>query len=467
MIPHDSDPLSMERQDRCPAPESRDSSYETSSKIYLIDSETFKSGVSTTDDESVLCWHLTMETNMRISMTLFVSGVLSAALVGSLTLGCSRCSDDEETDNRGMTSVRLSMGGLHGCFVEPAGSVRCWGSNRQGQLGLGVEGGESPLPERVPGLAGIVAIAAGATHTCALNRQRRVTCWGNNASGQLGDGTFEVRTRPEFSRADDVLELRAGGDNTCARTRDGRVFCWGCNLAGQLGNGRSTADLLENGGELGVEAAREINQPSPVRVVGLVETTEVTVGTASTCNNHVCALGRLGKVRCWGDSRFGGLGDGTPPPSRLPSSRAAPTTVPGLDPTKSLGTGGGHTCAVLRSSTLACWGRNDYGQLGDGSTSMRRAPVIVPDLDQVEAVALGGSHTCALLRGGRVSCWGRNHAGQLGTGDEEDRHSPTLVDGLPSVEQISAGDLSTCALTSEGELHCWGRGHQITPTKLF
>lgn len=393
-------------------------------------------------------------------------GLMATTLLTSLSSGCSRCTSEAPVEGQ-ISRVRLSLGGLHGCLVEPAGTVRCWGSNRHGQLGLGVEGGESPLPEKVPGLVGVVALAAGLSHTCAVNRQRRVTCWGSNLSGQLGDGTFDQRNAPEFSRADDVVELRAGGDHTCVRTRDDQVLCWGCNLAGQLGNGNSARVVLDDGGELDLETTREINETEPVRAVGLQETIELAIGSSSTCNNHTCALDRHGRVRCWGESRFGALGDGSPPPPSLPYSRATAEKAIVLDPAKSLTAGGGHTCAVLQSSKLSCWGRNDHGQIGDGTTEPRRAPVAVEGLDSVLAAAAGHSHTCAVLEGGRVVCWGNNESGQLGTGDTTDRHTPTPIEGLPDVELVAAGDLSSCALTNEGEVHCWGRGHQITPTKLF
>ena len=242
------------------------------------------------------------------------------------------------------SAISVAAGGSHTCAVTAGGGVKCWGSNSYGQLGDGTTT-DRPIPVSVTGLgSGVIAVAAGGYHTCALTTGGGVKCWGSNGSGQLGDGTTTRRSVPVdvSGLGSGVVAAAAGESHTCALTASGGVKCWGNNGSGQLGTARR-------------------QQPS-----------------------HPGGRERAGERR------------------------------------EHVAAGGSHTCAVTAGGGVKCWGRNSYGQLGDGTTTSRSVPVDVSGLGSgASAVAAGGSHTCALTAGGGrlgVKCWGSNVYGQLGDG---------------------------------------------------
>jgi hypothetical protein len=163
-----------------------------------------------------------------------------------------------------------------------------------------------------------------------------------------------------------------------------------------------------------------------------------------------CALKPDGSAACWGDNQYGQLGDGT-----LTTS-ATPVTVPGLTGLLALSAGGGHTCALKADRTVMCWGENVKGGLGDGTTVNKSSPTAVTGLTGAVALSGGTLHTCALKADGTVACWGVNDFGQLGDGTLNDALTPVAVKGLTNVVAISAGKQHTCALRSSGTASCWG-----------
>ena len=355
--------------------------------------------------------------------------------------GYGRLGDGTATDRStpvdvvGLTSgvTAIAAGGYHTCALVGSGGVTCWGANWSGQLGDGTTWG-STTPVDVAGLtSGVTAIAAGGHHTCALTTGGGVKCWGANGSGQLGHGTTEDRSTPVdvVGLTSGVTTIAAGGWHTCALTTGGGVTCWGANGYGQLGHG-TTED-----------------RSTPVDVVGL--TSGVTAIAAGVY--HTCALTGGGGVKCWGWNRYGQLGDGTT------TQHSTPVDAVGLTSGVTAIAGGGyHTCALTTGGAVKCWGDNGSGQLGDGTTTQRSTPVDVVGLTSgVTAIAAGGWHTCALVGSGGVTCWGRNWDGQLGDGTTADRSTPVDVVGLTSgVTAVAAGGSHTCALTAGGGVKCWG-----------
>jgi alpha-tubulin suppressor-like RCC1 family protein len=167
---------------------------------------------------------------------------------------------------------------------------------------------------------------------------------------------------------------------------------------------------------------------------------------------HTCALLSTGAVWCWGLNEFGPLGDGTTdeldavgPVSMLSSAVA------------SIAAGANHTCAALTTGAVRCWGSNEGGQIGDPSLTDVRAltPRAVGGLSDVVSIAAGEFHTCTLSEDGSVRCWGDNRRGQLGDGTRTFRPSPVLV-SVTGVSAITAGYYHTCALLSTGAVRCWG-----------
>jgi len=214
--------------------------------------------------------------------------------------------------------------------------------------------------------------------------------------------------------------------HSCAVAADRTVKCWGANDQGQLGNG-----------------AREPYRTTPVVVRNINNATDVAVGTGFSC-----ALLTDATVKCWGANPYGQLGNGTTSPNVV----AAP--VAGIDSAAQISAGSHHVCVIRYDRSASCWGRNIDGQLGDGSRTNRTRPVQVTGMDgttpsgRVNDIALGDRHSCASTADGRVRCWGYNNAGQLGDGTTTPRATPTLVKGLTFTSrarvQLSAGNNHSC-----------------------
>jgi alpha-tubulin suppressor-like RCC1 family protein len=320
----------------------------------------------------------------------------------------SRTDRTKPTEVKGLNAkvVALTAGLGHTCALTADGGVKCWGRNKSGQLGNGSDQRTSDVVD-VAGLgSGVVAIAAGDDHTCALTAQGAVLCWGFNNFGQLGDGTYDFRTAPiAIDRlSSGTSGIAAGSGHTCA-VNGGGVLCWGNNDMGQLGDGSDTP-----------------SRAAPGAVSGLSGGIAALTGKGS----HTCVLTASGAVQCWGYNKFGQLGDGTA------DNRSTPVALTGVDGAISaLVAGWNHTCSLTTGGVLKCWGWNFYGQLGDGSTANRRQPIDVTGLSgKPVAITGGGGHTCAVLEDGSVSCWGWNERGQLGNRSNQDSVVPVKIIGI-------------------------------------
>src|SRR6202790_1028750 len=251
-------------------------------------------------------------------------------------------------------------------------------------------------------------IVAGAEHTCALLAGGTVDCWGENASGQLGNGTTTNAYTPVAVSGLRGATAVAGGTfafHSCALLSGGTVECWGDNQYGRLGNGTTTGST------------------TPVAVSGLSGATAIAVE-----DDHTCALLIGETVECWGYNSAGQLGDGTTAGPEyclyvlhgVPSEPCSTTPVAvDLSGATALAGGDGGSCALLTGGTVDCWGENDYGLLGNGtfsSSSGSATPVAVSDITDATAITATGGGACALLAGGTVDCWGANLGGELGDG---------------------------------------------------
>ncbi len=316
-------------------------------------------------------------------------------------------------------ATAVAAGGNHTCAIV-GGAVQCWGDNGTGQLGDGTTVSRG-APITVIA-SGATAIAAGRFHTCAIV-DGAVECWGDNRGGQIGDNTTTERHSPTTVIASGATAIAAGIDfdgygHTCAIV-GGAVQCWGYNGQGQLGDGTTT----------------ERHVPTTVIASGA---TAIAAGL-----QHSCAVVG-GAVQCWGSNWVGLLGDGTT------TERHTPTIVIASGAT-AIAAGELHSCAIV-SGAVQCWGYNSSGQIGDNTTAERHAPVQVI-ASGATAIAAGGGHTCAVV-GGEVQCWGYNGQGQLGDDTTTSRHIPTTVIASAATA-ITAGDNHACSLVS-GAVKCWG-----------
>ena len=275
-----------------------------------------------------------------------------------------------------------SNGNDFSCALTTGGAVYCWGDGEN----LGINSYDDSIsPAQVLGvggvgtLSGIIEIASGANHTCALNISRNVYCWGRGNEGEMGNGGFVSQLAPVQVSAvggggtlDNIVNVTAGSDSVCAVNTSGSTFCWGSNAAGQLGDGTVT------------------NRNTPVQVLGvfkvgnLADVIEVSAGSL-----HTCAVNTSNNVYCWGDNTNGALGDNTTTPTTTPVQVLGVGGSGFLEGITPLSGGGYHTCAINSSDAVYCWGDNESGQLGDNN-----APIDVST--PVQVVGVSGTGTLSL-----------------------------------------------------------------------
>jgi alpha-tubulin suppressor-like RCC1 family protein len=340
-----------------------------------------------------------------------------------------------------LTATSLSAGDYHNCAVLNDGSVKCWGYDAYGQLGLGDVNNRGlaagSMGDALPAVAlgtgrTALAVDAGGYHSCALLDNGTVKCWGYDAYGALGQGDTASRGVAAGQMGDnlpaiplgDGLTARAiagGYTHTCALLGNHQVKCWGYNAYGQLGLG----DTNNRG-------------VAPYQMGNYLPFVSLGAGRSAVAlaagNFHTCALLDNGQVKCWGWGAVGALGQGD-----TNNRGSAPNQMGDNLPPVALGAGrsaiaitaGGYsTCAVLDDRQIKCWGYDAYGQLGLGDTNNRGvaagqmgdalAPLDFAWGDQ-PSLAGGYFHACAIDKNRYVRCWGYNGSGQLGLGDTNNR----------------------------------------------
>ena len=348
------------------------------------------------------------------------------------------------TMETGLTSVsKVATGWYHSVALKSDGTIWTWGYNGYGALGDGTTTDKvTPFPGG-GSLTGIVDVAAGQYHSAALRNDGTVWAWGYNAYGQLGDGTTTGKTTPvQVILLSGVIQIAAGEYHTMALKSDGTVWAWGYNGYGQLGNGSTTS------------------ASSPVQVTGLTGVTRIAAGTYFSM-----ALKSDGTVWTWGYNGYGNLGDGGT------TSTSSIVTVSGLTNVIDIAAGDYHALAVRSDGSVWAWGYNAYGQLGNGTTVNQSTAVQVSQptgFANLTGVAAGSYFSVALKNDGTLWTWGHNDYGQLGNGTTTDNSIPSqssACTGLPPLNsttaspwsaRLSASQTHSVAIKPDGSVWGWG-----------
>jgi alpha-tubulin suppressor-like RCC1 family protein len=361
---------------------------------------------------------------LRFMRDVACAGLAALVSLSALILGVSEARAEA-------VPPRLGAGYSHSCVRKADATLWCWGANDSGQLGNNTTQA-SAVPVQVTALGNQVGqVSVGDLYTCAVKFDQTLWCWGNNVAGQLGDGLTDdsLVPVPITAAGNDVVEVSAGDFLTCVRKGNGTVWCWG---AGFLGDG--TID--------------QRSTPGQVTALGN------NVAQISTGGSAACARKTDGSVWCWGSNQFGIIGDGST------TDRLTPVQVTGLGLTVAeVSVGDVFACARTIDGNVSCWGTNDHGQLGDGSTADHLTPAVVVGLGKAAVqISANGGHACAVRVDNQLACWGSNFDGEVGDGTVIDRPNPVKVSVLPnSVAEVSAGvNHDTCARMIDGRVACWG-----------
>ncbi|MFO7564240.1 MAG: hypothetical protein R6X02_16455 [Enhygromyxa sp.] len=387
--------------------------------------------------------------------------------------------------------LAVEAAALSTCALLEGGTVRCWGANIEGQLGVGKDADtllESLVPVDVPGVSGAQTLwhtasyswggghSDGYTDTaCAQTSDGKMTCWGHNG-GIMAGSSGNKNSPTAIATLAGVTDFTAASGHACGVWPDKSAKCWGSNAFGVAGVGSDE---------------RSIKEPSAVKDLSEV----VSVGTGQ---NHSCALKSDGTVWCWGYASSGQLGNGQRDQSTVPvqvselsdatqlavATNAScalkkdasvvcwgqgfgntPSAVEGATDITSIDAQG-FMCGIKADKSAVCWGKNDYGRLGDGTLGDRpKKAAPVKGLAGVAQISVGVHHACALLEDGDVKCWGKNGHGQLGDGSLEDRHEPVSVAQLRAETLTPLAELPS-ALPTDGKVAEFSGVPEGCPSKV-
>ncbi|WP_217914233.1 DUF11 domain-containing protein [Miltoncostaea marina] len=392
------------------------------------------------------------------------------ALVASvLTVTSSAVGESASSAVRPAQAGLLDAGEEHTCAVLADRTVRCWGRGLAGRLGYGNEvnqlsaGGGGPV-NLGPGRTAR-AVAAGDYHTCAILDDATVRCWGFGANGRLGYGSTVNVTSPAFAPPVPLgpgrraMAITAGSAHTCAILDDGTVRCWGAGSSGRMG--------------LGTQASIGDDE-----VPGAVPPVDIGAGRRAVAiaagDFHTCVIRDDGALVCWGFGQGGQLGHGGTADigdDETPAA-AGPVNLNGRR-VRAVAGGTAHTCVVLDDGSARCWGFGGDGRLGYGGradipSAASAGPIALGPGRTAVGISAGEAHSCAILDTGAVRCWGFGGNGRLGYGSTDaiaDEAGETPASAGPVAlgagrvaHAISLGFSHTCALLDDGTLRCWGFG---------
>ncbi len=331
---------------------------------------------------------------------------------------------------KGAEVTAMAAGGVHSLGLKSTGAVLAWGQNFSGQLGNGTTtSSDVPVKVDLPTGMKAVAVAAGNLHSLALTSKDSVLAWGYNEYGQLGDGTMtdsDVPVKVKLPKGTKVRAVAAGDFDSLGLTSTGAVLAWGSGDFGELGDGSTK----------GSDAPVKVKLPKGVKVVAIA---------AGGYDN--LALTSTGQVLAWGNNGQDELGDGKSADSDVPVEVKLPKRIK----VTALAGGYGHSLALTSTGSVLAWGDNYYGELGVGKavgSSAVPLKVKLPKGIKVTEIAAGTDHSLALTSRGSLLAWGQGKYGQLGNGNTTKRWLPVKVD-LPTgtiATAVNAGPLASHSL---------------------
>lgn len=345
-----------------------------------------------------------------------------------------------------LTWQQISVGGDVACGIATNGNTYCWGDNASGALGIGTFAQPPNQGNRVPNLVtgghSFTSITTGTFHACALTSDGTAYCWGGNSAAELGTGDATNRNVPTpVAGGLRFQSITARGRNTCGVTTTGAAYCWG-----------------QSGAATGVAAGGAPGLTTPRLIPGGITFQRLFVGS----NDLVCGLTPANAAYCWGDSNYGQVGAGTSAFTGGATSYASPQAVIGGLVFTSLDLGTAHACGTTAGGALHCWGWSNNGQVGvgpAGNNTIRDRPTQVATGVSIQQAAAYGASSCARSAAGTTYCWG------LGSTYHSDSNllftqftAPTLVpSGGQVFTTISMGQGTVCGITAAGAGWCWGR----------
>jgi len=336
------------------------------------------------------------------------------------------------------TFCQIAGGGSHTIAIDKNGGAWAWGTNTNGQLG-----DNTLVSKRTPvSVLGTTKtfcqISGGSNYTIAIDKNGRAWAWGNNGAGQLGINSLVLQQTPVsvLGTTKTFCEITAGICHTIAIDRNGRAWSWGLNSAGQLGDGTVISKL------------------TPVSVIGTVKTfCKITTGAS-----HTIVIDKNGRLWGWGGRSFGQVGDNT-----SAFCTTTPVCICGAIKTFcKISAGACHTLAIDKNGRLWAWGRNVWGELGDGTLIQRNTPVsVVGTVKTFCEIATGTCHSLAIDKSGIVWAWGNNGFGVLGNNiNGLSKCTPVSVYGTKTFCQIATGGAfftsHISAIDQNGRVWAWG-----------
>lgn len=385
----------------------------------------------------------------------------------------------------------VSLGENHSCGITTSGVLKCWGQGVSYQLGTGSTSSVN-TPTVVDSGTTYISLGMGIDTSCGITSNNQLKCWGLNGNDSLtGNGALggAVNTPTAVFTNVQFQKVQLGYSTACAQTLTGEFLCWGNNEVSLLGNEKPSRSVtpslissevqsiaLSAAGAspttMGGQFCRIMNNAS-LWCGGLNESGQIGDGTtekryhpqlidlgtnyskvSTAHNSHTCGITTAGLLKCWGKNTHGQLGDGSI------STTSVPKAVNSMSLFDQIATGSdtnfaGFSCAIATTGALYCWGYNNYGQIGDGTTTYKSTPQNIDVGTNYSQVSVGYSHACGITTAGDLKCWGRNQNSQIYISGTQ-YTSPLTLEVGTVYSQVSVGGDSSCAVTNAGTLKCWG-----------